>query len=207
MRGQGFAGAQQSPGGGPYPPRQDTLDIRMSYSPHGGRTPGRGTFRTPFSSTSQSRLSRTQSQSAGMTQPLSESALPSQVAMTAESSADATSTAQIMSTLEALSLTDSLGSQRLTPIMTHPALSPSDVILASTARSHATEGHPAPTAAAAAQMTQSQSHGDPPLLHEVQVSDSASLAVTDPLAGPEIGNDAAAVASTTGVPFSAAESD
>lgn len=127
--------------------------------------------------------------------------------MTAESSADATSTAQIMSTLEALSLTDSLGSQRLTPIMTHPALSPSDVILASTARSHATEGRPAPTAAAAAQMTQSQSHGDPPLLHEVQVSDSASLAVTDPLAGPEIGNDAAAVASTIGVPFSAAESD
>ena len=197
MRGQGFAGGQQTPGGGPYAPRQDTLDSRMSYSPHGGRTPGRGHFRTPFSNTSQTRLSRTQSQSA----------LPSQVAMTAESSADATSTAQIMSSLEALSLTDSLGAERLTPIMTLPALSPSDVILASTARSHAIESHQAPTAAAAAQMIQSQSHGEPPILQEVQVPASASLAITAPLGGPEIGNDAATVASTAGASSTAAQSD
>ena len=183
-----------------YAPRQDVLEGRPAFGPHGGRTPGRGPFRTPFSIASQSRLARAQPQPAGMTNPLPESELPGQVAMTAESSADATSTAEIMSNLEALSLTGSLSAQRLSPIVTNSVLSPSDVILASSARSHASEGQRVSAALAPAQMSQPESHGQPPLLHEAHVSDAASLTVLDPQGGSETANDSAP-------PFSAAQSD
>ena len=188
MGAQAFAGGQQPPGGSAYAPRQDPLDSRASYSPHGGRTPGRGNFRTPFSSTSQPRSFQPQSQSAGVTLPLSESLLSSQVAMTAESSADATSTTQVMTNLEALSVTDSISTKRLSPIVTHTVLSPSNVILASIAGSNSPEGQNMPAVATAAQAS-------PPMLplqQEVQVSESASLPVSGPaLTGFEMGNDAA----------------
>lgn len=194
MGAQAFAGGRQPPGGGAYPPRQDQLDTRMPYSPHGGRTPGRGNFRTPFSSTSHTRLSQPRSQSAAVTQPPSESALLSQVAMTADSSADATPTTQVITNLEELSLTDSMSAQRLSRIVTHPGLSPSNVILASSARSNAPKGQQQPAATAAAQSS-------PILLlpqQAAQVSESVSLPVTGPpLTGPEIGNDIVAAAEDT----------
>lgn len=149
MGAQAFAGGQQPPGGIAYPPRQDPLDSRLPYNPHASRTPGRGNLRTPFSSSSQTRFSHPQSQSAAVTQPSSESGLPSQIAMTADSSVAATPATQVMNNMEALSLTDSVSAQRLSPIVTHPALSPSNVILASTARSNAPEGQHQPTAATA----------------------------------------------------------
>ena len=189
MGAQAFAGGQQPLGGGAYPPRQEPLDTRMPYSPHSGRTPSQGTFRTPFSSSPHARLSHSQSQSVAVTQPSSESGLLNQVAMTADSSADATSTTQQVTTsLEELSLTDSMSAQRLSPIVTYPGLSPSNVILASSARSDAPKGQQQPAAAAAAQ-------GSPPALlpHQaLEVSESAPLPVTGPsLTGSEIDNDAA----------------
>ena len=191
---QAFAGGRQPPGSGAYPPRQDPLDTRMPYSPHGGRTPGRGSFRTPFSSTSHTRLSRPHSQSVAVTQPSSESGLLSHVAMTADSSADATSATQVITNLEELSLTDSMSAQRFSPIVTLPGLSPSNVILASSARSNTPKGQQQPAAEAAAQ------NSPPTLLPQqaLQVSDSASLPVTGPsLTGSEIGNDAVATAEGT----------
>ena len=194
MGAQAFARGRQPPGGGAYPPRQDPLDTRMPYSPHGGRTPGRGSFRTPFSSTSHTRLSRPHSHSVAVTQPLSESGMLSQVAMTADSSADATSTTQVITNLEELSLTDSMSAQRLSPIVTQPGLSPSHVILASSARSNTPKGQQQPAAAAAAQ------NSLPTLLPQqaLQISDSASSPVTGPsLTGSETGNDAVAAAEDT----------
>lgn len=172
MGAQAFTGGQQPPGGIAYPPRQDPLDSRLPYNPHASRTPGRGNLRTPFSSTSQTRFSHQQSQPAAVTQPSSESGLSSQIAMTADSSADATPATQVITDMEALSLTDSVSAQRLSPIVTHPALSPSNVILASTARSNAPEGQQQPTATAVA-------HDSPvpePALHLLE---SAPLPVTD----------------------------
>lgn len=187
MGAQAFAGGQQPPGGIAYPSaRQDPLDRRMSYSPHGGRTPGRGTFRTPFSSTSQARLPHPQPQPPIMTQPSSESGLVSQVTMSAETSADTTSSAQIMTSLEALSLTDSMSTQRLSPIVTQPALLPSSVILARAAQRPPAEGQPMPAAAAAAQISPPQ--------HQVQVSDSMALPDTAPVTISELSNDPVAPA-------------
>lgn len=181
MGAQAFTGGQQPPGGNAYPSsRQDALDSRMSYSPHGGRTPGRGTFRTPFSSTSQARLPHPQPQPPLVTQPLTESGFVSQVAMSAETSAEESSSAQIMTSLEALSLTDSMSSQRLSPIVTQPALLPSSVILARTAQRPAAEGQPMPAAAAAAQISPPQ--------HQVQVSDSTALPDTAPVTISEMSN-------------------
>ena len=200
MGGQAFAGGQQPPGGMAYPPpRQDPLDSRMSYSPHGGRTPGRGTFRTPFSSTPQARLPHPQLQSSVITQPLTESELVSQVAISAETSADNPSSAQIMTSLEALSLTDSMSTQRLSPIVTQPALLPSSVILARTAQRPPIEGQPMPAVTAAAQISPPQ--------HQVQVSDSAALPDTAPATISEMSNDpvsaAADAMSTTALGSSA----
>ena len=200
---QAFAGGRPPPGGGAYPPRQDPLDTRMPYSPHGGRTPGRGNCRTPFSSASHTRLSHPRSQSAAVTQPPSESALLSQVAMTADSSADATDatpTTQVITNLEELSLTDSMSAQRLSPIVTHPGLSPSNVILASLAQNNAPEGQHQPAATTVAQSS-------PTLPQQaVQVSESVSSPVTGPsLTGPEIGNDAVAAAEDTAAASSSSQ--
>lgn len=173
MAAQAFAGGQQPPGGIAYPPRQDPLDSRLPYNPHASRTPGRGNMRTPFSSTSQARLSQPPSQSAAVTQAPSESGLSSQVAMTADSSADATPATEVITNLEALSLTDSVSAQRLSPIVTHPALSPSNVILASTARSTAPEGQQQPVATTAVAQ-------DSPVPQEaLHLLESAPLPVTD----------------------------
>ena len=183
---QAFAGGQQPSGGNAYPLARTRLTTELHTALTGVRTPGRGNLRTPFSGVSQTRLSHPRSQSAGVSPPLSGSGLVSQVAMTAESSADATTT-QVMTNLEALSLTDSVSSQRLSPIATHAALSPSKVFLACTARISAQQGQHIPAVATAAQAS-------PPMLppqHEVRISESASVPVTGPaVIGSTMGNDA-----------------
>lgn len=194
MGAQAFAGGPQPPGGGgAYPPRQDPCETRMPYSPRGGRTPG-GSFRTPFSSIPHTRFSQPQSQSVPVTQPSSESQVLSQLAMTADSSADATqSTQQVITNLEELSLTDSMSAQRLSPIVTHSGLSPSSM-LASSAQSNAPKGQQQPAAPAVAQSS------PPTLLPEqaLQGSELAPLPVAEPsLTGSETGNDAVAATEDT----------
>ena len=79
-----------------------------------------------------------------------------------------------MTDMEAMSLADDLGGRRLSPIVTNPALSPSDVILASAARSR----NPEFPLAAHAQMSHPPGAG--PLLNETQKSESAGLPVQPP---------------------------
>ncbi len=167
----GFPANQQGAIGVPYPPPQTPLDSRLSHSPHGGRTPGRGIFRTPFSHNPQPRSTRTQSP--GMSQHTSDSSLPSQVSVSADRSAESAS-AGVVTDLEALSLADGLGGRRLSPIVTHAVLSPSDIILASAARSHASQL----TTAAAAQMTQPFLSGSVPLQSDMQQSDPTVIPAT-----------------------------
>ena len=131
-----------------YPPVQSAFDTRLSHSPHGGRTPGRAPARTPFYQNPQSRLS--QAQSASSTQPASHPSLPSEAAVSVDPAAEADVSPEPVTDLEALSLADDLGGRRLTPIVTHPISSPSNVILASVTRGRTSEL----TSAALAQMTQ-----------------------------------------------------
>lgn len=196
MGAQAFAGVQQPHGVSAYPPaRQEPLDSRMSYSPHGGRTPGRGTFRTPFASLPQGRPSHSPSRlhSPGVTQPLAESGFVSQAAMTADASADRTSSAQIMTSLEALSFTDSMSTQRLSPIVTQPALLPSSVILARTAQRTSAEEQPTPATAAAAAAPAAAAQISSPQ-QQIQVSDSASLADPTLVTSSEVGSEPVAPA-------------
>lgn len=166
---QAFPAGQQGAIGVPYP-GQSTVDSRLAHSPHGGRTPGRGSFRTPFSHNPQSRLSRTQS----ATQNSSGSGLSSQGTVSARRPSDSLVPAGMMTDMEAMSLADDLGGRRLSPIVTNPALSPSDVILASAARSR----NPEFPLAAHAQMSHPPGAG--PLLNETQKSESAGLPVQPP---------------------------
>ncbi len=112
--------------GVPYPPAPNPLDSRLAQSPHGGRTPGKGNFRTPFSYQPQSRLS--QSHSGSIIQRSSDSHVPSQLAVSAEVSSGESATAGVMTELEAVSVADKLDGRRFSPIMTHAVLFPSDVI-------------------------------------------------------------------------------
>ena len=120
-----FPGGQQGAIGMPHPSAQP--DSRITHSSHGGRTPGRGTFKTPFSYSPQSRLSS--AQSPGITQPSWRSAA------TTESSAESSSAAaEGLTDLEALSVEDNVSRRQSSPILTGPGLSPSEVILASASK-------------------------------------------------------------------------
>lgn len=114
--------------------------------------------------------------------------MPSQSAVSEATSAADTAVAGVMTDLEALSVADDLGGRRLSPIATHPVLSPSDVIIASAARSRAAEA----TAAAPAQMTQAFASEYPPILSEVQQSDSAVTSASASELQSGMGNEAAA---------------
>lgn len=182
---QAFPAGQQGAVGGPYPPGQNMLDSRLAHSPHGGRTPGRGSFRTPFSYQPQSRLSQTQ---ASGFQRSPDTSMPSQSAVSEAGLAADTAVAGVITDLEALSVADDLGGRRLSPITTHPVLSPSDVIIASAARSCAAEA----TAAAPAQMTQAFASEYPPILSEVQQSGSVVTSASASELQSGMGNEAAA---------------
>jgi len=120
-----FPGGQQGAIGVPYP--SALPDSRVTHSYHGGRTPGRGTFKTPFSHSPQSRLSS--SQPPGITQP----SWPS--AATTELSAETSSAAaEGLTDLEALSLEDNVSGRQSSPILTGPGFSPLEVIFASASR-------------------------------------------------------------------------
>ena len=168
---QAFPTGQQGGVGVPYPPGLNPLDSRLAQSPHGGRTPGRGNFRTPFSYPPQSRSS--QIHSGSITQRSPDPHVPSQLAVSAELSSGDSATAGVMTSLEALSVANELGGRRLSPIMTHAVLSPSDVILASAARSRAAEL----TAVTLAQMTEPFPPGPAPVLGNVQSELAATPAV------------------------------
>ncbi|KAL0043680.1 hypothetical protein WJX82_005276 [Trebouxia sp. C0006] len=146
----------------PYPPAPNPLDSRLAQSPHGGRAPARGNFRTLFPYQPQSRLS--QSHSGSLIQRSSDSHVSSQLAVSAGVSSGESATAGGMTELEAVSVADNLGGRRLSPIMTHAVLSPSDVILASTARSRAAEL----TAVTLSQMTEPFPSASAPLQSERQ---------------------------------------
>jgi len=178
---QAFPTGQQGGLGVAYPPGLNPLDSRLAQSPHGGRTPGRGNFRTPFSYQPQSRLS--QSHSGSMTQRSSDSHVPIQLAVSAEMSSGESATAGVMTSLEALSVADKLGGRRLSPIMTHAVLSPSDVILASAARSRAAEL----TAVTLAQMTEPFPPDSAPVLGDRQSELAVTPAVV-PTNASELGN-------------------
>lgn len=79
-----------------------------------------------------------------------------------------------MTDMEAMSLADDLGGRQLSPIVTNPILSPSDVILASAARSR----NPGLPLVARAQMSHPPGAG--PLLNEPQKSESANSPVQPP---------------------------
>ena len=114
--------------------------------------------------------------------------MASQSAVSEASSAADTAVAGVVTDLEALSVADDLGGRRLSPITTHPVLSPSDVIIASAARSRAAES----TAAAPAQITQAFASDFPPLLSELQQSDSALTSASASELQSGMGNEAAA---------------
>ncbi|DBA74130.1 TPA: hypothetical protein ACH3X1_010935 [Trebouxia sp. C0004] len=176
-----FPTRQQGGVGAPYPLGLNPLDSRLAQSPHGGRTPGRGNFRTPFSYQPQSRLS--QIHSCSITQRSSDPHISSQLAVSAEMSSGESATVGVITSLEALSTADELGGRRLTPIMTHAVLSPSDVILASAARSRAAEL----TAVTLAQMTDPFPPDSPPILDDRQPELAAIPAVV-PTNAFELGN-------------------
>ena len=184
---QAFPAGQQGAAGGPYPLGQNTLDSRLVHSPHGGRTPGRGSFRTPFSYQPQSRLSQTQVSSI---QRSPDASTPSQSAVSEATSAANSAAAGVVTELEALSVADDLGGRRLSPITTHAVLSPSDVIIASAARSRAAES----MAAVPAQMTQAFAPDFPPLLSELQQSNPALMSTSASASQLQsaMGNEAAA---------------
>ncbi len=193
---QAFATGQQGGVGVPYPPGLNPLDSRLAQSPHGGRTPGRGNFRTPFSYQPQTRLP--QIHSGSIPQRSSDPHVPSQLAVSAEvSSAES---AGVITSLEALSVADELGGRRLSPIMTHAVLSPSDVILASAARSRAAEL----TAVTLAQMTEPFPPDSAPVLGNVQSELSATPAVISTNAS-ELSNEPTAT-SQAETAFATAES-
>ena len=195
---QAFATGQQGGVGVPYPLGLNPLDSRLAQSPHGGRTPGRGNFRTPFSYQPQSRLSQTQSSS--MPQRSPDPHVPSQLAVSAELSSGESATAGVITSMEALSVADELGGTRLSPIMTHAVLSPSDVILASAARSRAAEL----TAVTLAQMTEPFPPHSAPVLGDVQSELAATPAVI-PTNASELSNKPAAT-SQAEIAFATAES-
>ena len=106
---------------GTVPPSAKPSGQQAGSKPTWGRTPGSGNFRTPFSYELQSSLSQSHSSS-------SDSHVPSQLAVSAEVSSGEAATAGVMTVLEAVSVADK---RRLSPIMTHVVLSPSDVSLCS----------------------------------------------------------------------------
>ncbi|KAA6418359.1 MAG: hypothetical protein FRX49_11724 [Trebouxia sp. A1-2] len=178
---QAFPTGQQGGLGAPYPPGLNLVDSRLAQSPHGGRTPGRGNFRTPFSHQPQSRSS--QIHPGSMTQRSPDLHVPSQIAVSAELSSGESATAGVITSLEALSVADELGGRRLSPIMTHAVLSPSDVILASAARSRAAEL----TAVTLAQMTEPFPPASAPVLGNIQSELAVTPAVV-PTNASDLGN-------------------
>ena len=108
-----------------------------------------------------------------MTQRSPDPHVPSQLAVSAELSSGEPATAGIIPSLDALSVADELSGRRLSPIMTHAVLSPSDVILASAARSRAAEL----TAVTLAQMTEPF----PPDSSAVLGDSQSELAVAPPV--------------------------
>ena len=193
-----FPTGQQGGLGVSLPLGPNPLDSRLAHSPHGGRTPGRGNSRTPFSYQPQSGVS--QSHSGSMTQRSSDSHVPSQLAVSAEVSSGESATAGVMTKLEAVSVADKLGGRRLTPNMTHAVLSPSDVILASAARSRAAEL----TAVTLSQMTEPFPSASAPLQSKRWSEPTITPAAvsTDP---SELGNEPTAT-SQGGTAFAIAES-
>lgn len=133
-----------------YRPGQLGSDQRqLVQSPFGARTPGRGRFRTPFTqphptidSLEQSITERAQDM-----QPLD--LAPAGAEASALTVADTASPfAVFASSLESLSLADELPGEasRLRPVVPHTSPSPSDVILASAARSLSPDSDDAPPA-------------------------------------------------------------
>ena len=195
---QAFPTGQQGGVGVPYPPGLNPLDSRLAQSPYGGRTPGRGNFRTPFSYQPQSRLS--QIHPGSMTQRSPDPHVPSQLAVSADLSSGESATAGVITSLEALSVTHELGGRRLSPIMTHAVLSPSDVILASAARSRAAEL----TAVTLAQMTEPFPPDSAPILGDIQSELAVTPAVISTNAS-DLGNEPTAT-SQAETAFATAES-
>ncbi len=193
---QAFATGQQGGVGVLYPPGLNLLDSRLAQSPHGGRTPGRGKFRTPFSYQPQTRLP--QIHSGSIPQRSLDPHVLSQLAVSAEvSSAES---AGVITSLQALSVADELGGRRLSPIMTQAVLSPSDVILASAARSRAAEL----TAVTLAQMTEPFPPDSAPVLGDSQPELAVAPAVI-PTNASELSNEPTAT-SQAETAFATAES-
>ena len=178
---QPYTGPQQAGIGLAYPPGQSPFDTRVIHSPHGGRTPGRGTFRTPFFQDPQSRLSQTQS--ATVAQPAAELSSASEGAVSAGSTLDIAASPDTVNRLEALSLSDDLGGRRLNPIVTHPINSPSNVILASVSRGRTSE----PASASLSQMSQAAEGQAVP--RPTQLEHALGLPVTDPLVATHLSNE------------------
>ena len=192
---QPYSGTQQAAIGLAYHPGQSTFDARLAHSPHGGRTPGRGTFRTPFFPEPQSMLSQTQS--ATVSQPTAELSNTVAGATSAGSSLDIAASPDTVNRLEALSFADDLGGRQLNPIATHPITSPSNVILASVSRGQTSKS----TSAALPQMTQNAVGQAVPL--STQLEHSLGLPVTDSLVTTHLSNESVS-ATEAATPYTSA---